>query len=243
MAQVQKHLFISPHPDDIAFSAFASLTLVPQNKQREVVTVFSQSCWTFTSEIDPKRARYVTAQRRAEDERFAWSQNALIRRLGFKDTSLRGLSEGEEYRRLPPGDPLYRSVTEALARVLEDQDGRAICYVPLGVSHHLDHLMVRDAVLSLRSGPHDVVFYEDLPYCENYSEQYIREFVRALSPELPLAPKLSDLTSHWPEKIAAVRLYESQLEAGTIESLERYAARVAGEGRLAERVWALEPSE
>ncbi|HYO71275.1 MAG TPA: PIG-L family deacetylase, partial [Archangium sp.] len=178
-----RQLFFSPHPDDIALAAFASLLRVPPGVPPAVISVFTQSCWEFVLPVDRTRALAVTSRRLEEDLRFARASGADLVHLGFRDTSLR-LSPGVEDRRPSAEDPLFPAVQVALREVLENEAPDAVCHVPLGISGHVDHLMVRDAVLVLRGGARGVVFYEDLPYCEQYTEEEIAAFVRALGLEL-----------------------------------------------------------
>ncbi len=224
-----RHLFFSPHPDDIALACFASLVRVPPGEPRAIVTVFSQSCWEFVLPVVPQRAFAVSTRRLEEDLRFARAHGADWVPLGFRDTSLR-LPPGAEDRYPSARDPLRPEVEAALRPLLDDE---AVCHVPLGISGHVDHLLVRDAVLALRGGPRGLVFYEDLPYCERHSEEEIAAFARGLG----LSPCLLDVTREWPAKLRALRLYESQMEPATIPAVERHARRLgAGQG-LAERVW------
>lgn len=229
-----RQLFFSPHPDDIALSAFASMLRVPPGVPWALISVFTQSCWEFVLPVDRTRAFAVTSRRLEEDLCFARAWGASLVHLGFRDTSLR-LSPGVEDRRPSAADPLFPAVQAALRDVLENEAPDVVCHVPLGISGHVDHLMVRDSILALRGGARGVVFYEDLPYCEQYTEEEIAAYVRALG--LGLAPHLLDLGAEWPAKVKAMRLYESQLEAKTIPVIERYARRLGAGRGMAERVW------
>jgi deacetylase len=229
-----RQLFFSPHPDDIALAAFASLLRVSPGGPRALISVFTQSCWEFVLPVDRTRALAVTSRRLEEDLRFARFCGADLVHLGFRDTSLR-LSPGVEDRRPSAADPLFPAVGAALRSLLENEAPDVVCHVPLGISGHVDHLMVRDAVLALRGDARGVVFYEDLPYCERHTEEEIAAFVRALG--LGLAPHLLELGAEWPAKVKAMRLYESQLEAKTIPAIERYARRLGAGRGMAERVW------
>lgn len=235
MSRASRHVFFSPHPDDIAYSAFASLARVPAGEPRTLVTVFSRSCWSFRAPVEPGQALAVSARRLEEDLRFARAQGAALVPLGFRDTSLRGLPEGGEYRRSAAEDPLYPALVAELRQVLEGEGPGVVCHVPLGLGGHVDHLLVRDAVLALRGGARGVSFYEDLPYAEACGEEEIAAHVRSLRVGAPLEPCVLELD--WAAKVEALRMYESQLEASTVPRLERHARRVASGRGLAERVW------
>jgi deacetylase len=226
-----EHVFFSPHPDDVALGAYASLMAVPRGIVPTLVTVFSQSCWEFVLPVDPSRALAVTSLRMGEDRRFARAHGADLVHLGFQDTSLRA----------PPGGPpeprevqaaLATRVRLALSEVLSFVSDDAVCYVPLGISHHADHLMVRDAVRALKGG-RDVVYYEDLPYSAHHPEDEIVDYAWALG----LSPRCLDLTRLWPAKQRGLSFYASQLEPQTLPSVEAHARRLGGGRGLCERVW------
>ncbi|MBN8232752.1 PIG-L family deacetylase [Corallococcus macrosporus] len=229
------HVFFSPHPDDVALGAYASLLAVPRGIVPTLVTVFSQSCWEFVLPVQPARAMAVTSLRMGEDRRFARAHGADLVHLGFRDTSLRsppgGPSEPEEARAALAGR-VRLALEEVLASVSDD----AICYVPLGISSHADHLMVRDAVRSLR-GERGVVYYEDLPYSAHHPEDEIVDYAWALG----LSPRCLDMTAQWPAKLRGLSFYASQLEPQTLPALESHARRLGAGRGLCERVWTVAP--
>lgn len=230
-----EHVFFSPHPDDVALGAYASLLGVPRGVVPTLVTVFSQSCWEFVLPVDPSRAMAVTSLRMGEDRRFARAHGADLVHLGFRDTSLRA----------PPGAPaepeearaaLAARVRLALEEVLLNVSPDAVCYVPLGISSHVDHLMVRDAVRALRGG-RNVVFYEDLPYSAHHPEDEIVDYAWALG----LSPRCVDMTSLWSAKVRGLSFYASQLEPQTLPAVEAHARRLGAGRGLCERVWTVAP--
>ncbi|RKH64372.1 PIG-L deacetylase family protein [Corallococcus aberystwythensis] len=230
-----EHVFFSPHPDDVALGAYASLLGVPRGIVPTLVTVFSQSCWEFVLPVDPSRAMAVTSLRMGEDRRFARAHGADLVHLGFRDTSLRA----------PPGGPaepeaareaLAARVRLALGEVLASVSEEALLYVPLGISSHVDHLLVRDAVRALR-GERGVVYYEDLPYSAHHPEDEIVDYAWALG----LSPRCLDMTTLWSAKLRGLSFYASQLEPQTLPAVEAHARRLGAGRGLAERVWTVAP--
>ncbi|RKH99343.1 hypothetical protein D7Y27_07110 [Corallococcus sp. AB004] len=230
-----EHVFFSPHPDDVALGAYASLLDVPRGIVPTLVTVFSQSCWEFVLPVDPSRAMAVTSLRMGEDRRFARAHGLDLVHLGFRDTSLRappgGPVESEEAR-----SALASRVLLALDEVLASVSQDAVCYVPLGISSHADHLMVRDAVRALR-GERNVVYYEDLPYSAHHPEDEIVDYAWALG----LSPRCLDVTTLWSAKLRGLSFYASQLEPQTLPAVESHARRLGAGRGMAERVWTVVP--
>ncbi|RKH12256.1 hypothetical protein D7V97_09040 [Corallococcus sp. CA053C] len=227
-----EHLFFSPHPDDVALGAYASLLSVPRDVVPTLVTVFSQSCWEFVLPVDPARALAVTSLRMGEDRRFARAHGANLVHLGFRDTSLRappgGPPESEEARAT-----LAVRVREALRDTLAHVSDDAVCYVPLGISSHADHLLVRDAVRALRGDRGRVVYYEDLPYSAHHPDDEIVDYAWALG----LSPRCLDMTALWSAKLRGLSFYASQLEPRTLPAVEAHARRLGAGRKLCERVW------
>ncbi|WP_186002035.1 PIG-L deacetylase family protein [Corallococcus sp. Z5C101001] len=230
-----EHVFFSPHPDDVALGAYASLLGVPRGVVPTLVTVFSQSCWEFELPVDPSRALQVSSLRMGEDRRFARAHGADLVHLGFRDTSLRSPPGGAP----EPEEALAALATRlrlALEEVLACVSPEAVCYVPLGISSHVDHLLVRDAVRALR-GDRGVVYYEDLPYSAHPPEDEIVDYAWALG----LSPRCLDVTALWPAKLRGLSFYASQLEPLTLPAVEAHARRLGAGRGLCERVWTVAP--
>ena len=237
MNHVKINYFISPHPDDICYSAFGSLMSVPGHEPKRIVTVFSKSCWTYLRTPSPANWREVTAQRLKEDEAFARSSGCDLVHLGLKDTSLRGYQGGREYLVRPDEDPVSAEVEHRLGRVIAVDAERSVFYVPIGISNHLDHLIVRDALIRILKILDNFIFYEDLPYACEKSEEEIANFARSLC--MSLTPRMVPLSGLWAGKLEGIRTYASQLEPDTITRIASYADRLGGQGEKAERVWSV----
>ncbi len=115
-------------------------------------------------------------------------------------------------------------------------------YGPLGVGSHVDHLLVRGAVLRLWEQGYRVVLYEEIPYT-----MHPGQLASALA-QLPLLPVgevyiLSE--SDFARRLRAVHCYRSQLVGvfGTFADanpmLTDYGERVGAGAGLAERFWRL----
>jgi deacetylase len=235
---MKSHIFLSPHADDICYSAYASLMSAPA-ETRKIITIFSRSCWTFRAIPREEDWEAITESRASEDHHFSEFSGSSLLRIDLPDTSLRKLDHGDEYLIRPYEDPIFPQVQQQLAITLKEVDVNAYLYVPLGISLHLDHLIVRDAIISLRPDLREIFFYEDLPYVESNTDEEIYNFAQSLN--TALRPMTFDLTELWPEKKQGIEvIYYSQLEGHTIHRIESYATRLGGgNNRKAERIWSI----
>ena len=84
-------IFLSPHPDDIAYSCYGPLVNppVPRLDSSLILTVFSVSRHA-TGELGRRGCQHeVTRVRKAEDETFASSVGCRLLSLDFPDSSVR----------------------------------------------------------------------------------------------------------------------------------------------------------
>jgi LmbE family N-acetylglucosaminyl deacetylase len=189
------HVFVSPHPDDIALSCGGLVAgLAGSGETVVIVTVF---CGPG---LDPSLTDYqrdalgfgsgatslgaapspdaAMAERREEDDRYARSVGARIIFLNLPDAVFRGYEGEAQLMGTPRSDD--PPPIDALARELGALRPRHV-YVPLGVGNHVDHQLTRAAGIALLGGARDqpsgavavgpgllerLVFYEDFPYAQ-----------------------------------------------------------------------------
>jgi LmbE family N-acetylglucosaminyl deacetylase len=256
-----RHLFLSPHYDDVPLSAGATVRLLAdRGLTPETLVVFGS---------EPDRDRPLSAFAEAMHERWGLTANEVIASRQAEETAA-AAELGAHTRVLPFQDAIYRGehylsdedlfgspVTEeeALAAAIaasldlaDSPDATVRIYAPLGVGKHVDHQIVHLAGQELASRGWDVWFYEDIPYALKPMalDTRLAEIGAATRIE-PVARIPAEST--WDRKIDAILRYPSQLETvflqyvgvGTTrdeidEALSAYATR-AGDGAMAERFW------
>jgi LmbE family N-acetylglucosaminyl deacetylase len=126
-------------------------------------------------------------------------------------------------------------VAELAARLKElslSQDGTV--YAPLGVGHHVDHQIVRQAA---EASAQPLIYYEEFPYAEDaQAVQAALEEGQWKANSVPLSEKALQA------KIAAIACYRSQISTFWASLTEMAAAVRAFAGRTdgsAERYWVL----
>jgi LmbE family N-acetylglucosaminyl deacetylase len=117
----------------------------------------------------------------------------------------------------------------------------ATLFAPLAVGNHVDHQLVRDAVLAARELSRRVIFYEDYPYVEQPGQ-----LTRALERIGPAGweAEVQALAEEWLQaKIEAIATYRSQLatlfggEQTMISRVRDYAHAVSPDQEYGERYW------
>jgi LmbE family N-acetylglucosaminyl deacetylase len=260
LARPERHLFVSPHYDDIALSVGGTAALLSRQGREPVIALL------FGSEPDPGQlltsfaesmhrqwgmdASEVIAGRREEEAAATAILGARDKFAPFHDAIYRGeryLSDTQLFGTPNPDEAdLPGQIIEALG--LDGRpDGAARVYAPLGIGTHVDHQLAFAAGIELAQKSWEVWFYEDLPYVLRPGSRESR--FAAIGHELAVAA-IVDVEDVWKTKLDAIMAYPSQLavvfsyvRAGhsreEIDEVMSAYAREAGGGYRAERFWKL----
>lgn len=257
-----RHLFLSPHYDDIALSCGGlAASLARAGQTPEVAVIFG---------AEPDEATPLTDFAVFQHDRWGLAQDqAVAGRLAEEADAASHL--GTRFRLLPFHDAIYRGdryldddqLFGAPAADEADLPARIVAalgldgplapdlrvYCPLAIAGHVDHRHAFAAGVSLAARGGDVCFYEDQPYALQTGTVETR-LAEIAATGLCAGPAiLIDVTGTWEEKMAAIFAYHSQLpvifrhnlhggdmQAEIAAVMRDYATRV-GEGMLAERLW------
>ncbi|MQW32686.1 PIG-L deacetylase family protein [Sinorhizobium meliloti] len=253
-----RHLFLSPHLDDVPFSCAGLIKKLTLAGDDVVISTFVTGDAIGTLTPLGRRFHEVWnrgdrpyATRREEDRGVAEFLGARFRHEGFLDAI---------YRTDEHGEPIYRDIPELFAGLKsEDRANVAaiavrlaetiaeerpdVVYAPIGIGRHADHLSLVEAVQEVCLGRMRLRLYEEFPYA-------LGEFPAERPITVALGLDLSGWKGSAPEdidvdlaaRIGAARLYPSQVpeifgsDAGMIEAMQRHAKRYgAHSGR--ERLW------
>jgi LmbE family N-acetylglucosaminyl deacetylase len=166
---VRTCIAVSPHLDDAAFSAGGTLaTLAREGWAVTVVTCFTGNVarpqgFALACQLDKGLEPEVDymALRRDEDRAACAALGAVPRHLPFLEAPHRGYASAAALfgARLPDDD-----AAERLRPVLAEAVARAeLVLGPYGVGDHVDHHVVREALLAVRP---DALLWEDWPYLD-----------------------------------------------------------------------------
>jgi LmbE family N-acetylglucosaminyl deacetylase len=255
-----RHIFLSPHYDDIALSCGGTAALLSSmGRTPEVALIFgdhpdpTQPMTDFANQLHAQwgmTADEVISGRRSEEKVASIALGTCDRFLPFRDAIYRGeryLSDDELFN-TPKDDEsgLAGQIIDEL-KLCADGATNTRIYAPLAIGFHVDHQHAYRAGLELGRRGYEVWFYEDLPYGLRAENVEPRLSVVAAD-GLSRGPAV-DVTSAWGRKIDAIMAYPSQLATifgqyvgvGTTrtaidEAMASYARR-AGNGISAEQFW------
>jgi LmbE family N-acetylglucosaminyl deacetylase len=255
-----RHIFLSPHYDDIALSSGGTAAaLTAAGRTPEVALIFGdhpdpeEPLTAFANQLHAQwgmNAEEVIAGRRAEERVASMALGTCDRFLPFRDAIYRGeryLSDQELFGQVKADESdIPGRIIEEL-RLCGDGIASTRIYAPLAIGFHVDHQHAYLTGLELIRRGWEVWFYEDLPYGlrpENVAAR--REVMEADG--LSAGPTV-DVRAVWNRKVDAIMAYPSQLATifgqyvgiGTTrvaidEAMAEYA-RSAGDGIAAERFW------
>lgn len=242
-------LVLSPHRGDAAFSLGLSIAAwLERGHEVVVLNCFTQSDFAPYSDAESlhtnDRVSFVSAVRRRED--VAWakrygSQELKLQDLNMLDGPLRLASPMSEMQThsIRPGDRAVERVRGAVAKMLRHAPpGELAVAAPLAAGNHIDHLVVREAVLqAMQESQVALAFYEDLPAADEAQRlQQAAAIAEAVSPELQpcligMAPSIAHKSSE--EKRRMCDVYDSQVDSSTVQQFVHIVEQNGGR----ERVW------
>lgn len=255
----ERHIFLSPHYDDIPLSCGGIATRISQSgTPPEIALIFGdhpdpdQRLTEFAQQLHDQwglTAEQVIDARRAEESAASALIGAVDVYLPFHDAIYRGsryTSDDDLFGEARPDESeLPERIVDEL-RLSDSELGTVRLYAPLAIGNHVDHQHAFLAGLQLAADGYDVWFYEDLPYAliPGKADERLARI------ESPLASAgLVDVRQVWQTKIDAIMAYLSQLAvifseyvgAGSTReaidlAMQAYSKHV-GEDILVERFW------
>lgn len=182
---------IQPHPDDLAYSLGGALIMDSFGPNVEAITVFS------LSKSSKKPLEHITNTRRNEDREFFKKVGIKFKDFGLPDSSIRNLYDTSN---------TLRTVIDMMCENICLGD-TVIC--PLAIGYHIDHLIVKEAVKSLKDWVR-VIFYEDIPYVFRYGNPMNGKMKKY---------KMSLNGSTMKKKIENLKIYDSQMDDVILEQV------------------------
>ena len=208
-----RFLFLSPHPDDIAWSLGATLArLRIAGAQSAVLTFFTRS--RYAPGHPAADVAGVTSTRAREERAWAAAAGVRLLRGELEDAGLRGYDDETELGAQPEVD-IVHAAAELLLDTITVLAPDAL-FVPGCTGGHVDHSAVRIAAAQL---PPDIplLYYDDLPYATGSDGAATRHRL------------VVDIDAYWPAKVAGMRHFASQRWADVLPVVSAHARRVGGE--------------
>lgn len=225
VAPEYRHVYLSPHFDDIAYSCGGAIARQTSGGERVLVmTVFAgipptelalssyaqrvQHVMGFGQDAAP-----LIATRREEDAHALTHLRADYLWLNHLDAIYRGAPAYYRRRRAMWGKVhlddhgILQQLTQDLLRV-HKRLPNAVWYSPLGMGYHVDHQIVFSAAEQLLQQGVQVHFYEDFPYATRTGA--LRKRLRELG--APLRPILVEVAETLQLRQEAAEMYASQVK-------------------------------
>ena len=202
-----KTIILSPHSDGAALSIGGALSLNCFEKPIKIVTIFTKSKYAPCCEInDPE---LISEIRQLEDSTFANAIGVDIQHLQFPELEFRGYKSPLLKGGNTLSDPIFDEVYDAICDIIKF-DKNALVLSPMGIGHHIDHLIVSEISSKIHKKYNiNVTYYEDLPYAAYFSLKEIG--VRAKSLNSGVRPYMIDITTTINDKISNMELCKSQV--------------------------------
>ncbi|WP_375382455.1 PIG-L deacetylase family protein [uncultured Sphingomonas sp.] len=222
-----KLVAVSPHLDDAAFSAGATLAQrAAEGWQVTIATCFTGTVarpqgFALACQLDKGLSPDVDymALRRQEDLDACAALGATAIHLPFLEAPHRGYASAPElFAGRRADDQVVVELTASLSRLLSDVEPDVVMG-PLCLGDHVDHHIVRDALTAV-VGARSLLLWEDWPYADR----------AARTAEPPVMTV--DLDSHGrASRLRACRCYRSQLDFqfGGAEALARRIGHIEQE--------------
>ena len=261
LAAPAEHLFLSPHYDDIALSAGATVRrLADLGRRPETLIVFGSEpdaaaeLSSFASAMHEGwglASSEVIARRRAEEHNAAHAIGASVRLLPFHDAIYRGhnyLSDDDLFGQPAAAEQDLPARIVASLGLPESPTDAIRIYAPLAIGGHVDHQLVFAAASHLADAGWDVWLYEDVPYALRDGARQRRLDAIEDERNVRLRGKVP-AESQWDAKLDGILSYPTQLETifhhyvginpireAIREALSAYA-RAEDEADIGERFW------
>jgi len=226
----QKLVFLSPHLDDAVFSCGGLMAgLAREGHELHVVTCFTQSVpnpqgFALACQLDKGLSAEVDymALRREEDRQACAILGATPHWLDLAEAPHRGYDSAPAlFEGLQPQDRILPELNVRVQKIISELQPDMVLS-PLGIGHHVDHLVVGQAVLQLQQTfPYvPYLFWYDEPYFSKHSKEVkaevqIREprwdSLFMLQTSVDHIPLGIDIEQEMDQKVAACAAYHSQV--------------------------------
>lgn len=223
-------IFLSPHPDDVAYSCFGPICFSQHRKI--IVTIYSVSCYAYNS---TKNNIYKTTElRKNEDEQFAQKRNAEVIFLNYADSSV------TMHETIEKTNKMSNQIEQDIKNLIKKHYPCNV-YAPIAIGWHVDHINLRDISVHLfKTNPqliNKLYLYEDLPYACDFSTIDYNLEIEKLKKEWginSLVPSELNITYYSEQWHDAVKKYYSQFNHDEYYSMVSYKQR---NGQYYERIW------
>lgn len=235
-------MIMSPHPDDVFLSLGASI--IKGNEKTMVCDIFNVQEYSVL-----KESKEVARKRIIEEEKEVSKQAGVqLKMYDFPEAGLRGYKRLSQILNYKFDDNqlicdergIYQQIILMMHNEILEFKPQWVG-IPLGCGKHIDHIIVREAILNLykriqNEHKFKIFLYEDLPYsleqkwlseaCEEYRKRNMIIKERLLPVDDEILKKKKQMIS----------LYKSQLRKRDVNHIITYSKKLHEIG-YNERIW------
>lgn len=253
----RKILVIEPHSDDAALSIGATMWKRRHDTEFTLFTLGSTSNYTsyFSSTYGPLAVNEITTLRNHENKIYMRHLNGIHVPADEKEATLRyhdgdwthdflenhrvSVSAfnnhfGTSNERKNWAERIYEFVSRNPADEI---------WIPMGVGHHSDHGITRDASLDALSriefdnDATELFFYQDVPY-DNQFTDHKHEIIKQLEADKAVIEhKPVEISSQFSEKLRLLNIFASQFKLKSIQQAVEKSAKPEYADGLYEHFW------
>jgi LmbE family N-acetylglucosaminyl deacetylase len=216
-----RHIFLSPHYDDIALSAGGTARLLAAaGRAPEIALLFgnepdlAQPLTPFAEQMHEGwglSTAQVVQDRRAEEAAASAILGTTDAYLPFHDAIYRHDFYDSQEKLFDTPDPREAALPGEIVSALglgDDAKKETRIYAPLAIGFHVDHQTTYLAAKQLSAAGWEVWLYEDIPYALLAGSRQRR--LDAVAEEVIAGPSI-DISYAWTAKLDAIMCFPSQL--------------------------------
>lgn len=238
-----KIVILSPHADDAIFSLSGLMTKHSNHFEFHIINIFGRKDFTLYNDFAHNK---IESDFVHKEEKLAWLllniQNGTF--LSFKDAAMR---QFEPNRSIINSNLDSKAIIDSEKKLFEDIFShiheliRTITpnyiFCPLGIGRHVDHILVREAVLANQNLYKKLYFYEESPYVISFDK--IREINEIeIKNQKKLKKRKINITNKISKKRKLLNIYASQLKKFQINAMIRHSQ--ANDRHYYENYWKFE---
>lgn len=227
-------LILSPHCDDAPLSLGGALLGKRLGSRVHVAVCFSVSRWIYGSKTLASVST-CTKIRNGEERSAAKEFGYRVSFLGLKEPFARpgfdALKDVFDTKKTPEGQTVWRRARDVISKEISRAKG--LILAPTPCSNHIDHKIVSAIARNFQRDNPDLCLglYEDLPYAAFLSDEAIASRI-SLHRGSKFWESRTIRIPHIREKVARLRIYQSQPLGPMNQHLKSHHSRTRGE-----RVW------
>lgn len=220
-------LVFAAHCDDAILSLGGFLSTA---EKARVVTLFGTCAWSCLEGLSD--VQEIT-DRNVQEERDACQYLGIESQIkSFPEALIRGYTNWDDVE-----DPtLDQEIIIPMRKIISAEMRKAkTVFFPAAIGEHVDHVVVHNLVSEVQRDlkVDEIYIYEDLPYAAYGGTENRIESLGLID----VPPLKIDISDEFEKKLAALRIYKTQLAEQDLNLIEMYSRHDQSSNVFHERIW------